>query len=221
MAAAVWTPAAGRPVLLGTGLLLSVLVHLALVLWLLDGRTRAVPAAQPTPRPLEVRWIPATPPASSTAAAEPAAIPGAPPRRAARRAPRAAAAPLPPQTSGTRLTETPAVASPPGEAPAAAPPAPAEPLDLSVPRNAGTSLTPSQQATADPRANVHRSPAEAIARRLTGTPERTEQRMAHGGWVVRQGTRCWELRPARANDLHPFDVTSRPIPHGVRRCDDD
>jgi hypothetical protein len=94
------------------------------------------------------------------------------------------------------------------------------PLDLTVPP-AGAARTPAQQAAADPRSNARVAPAGALAGRLTGTPQRTEQRIARGGWIVRQGTRCWEVRPARANELHPFDATMRHIPHGVRACDED
>ena len=214
-------PATGRAALPRAGLLLSVLVHAAVLLWLLHAEPAVVPIATAPPKPLEVRWLPAASPAPVPAAREHAPAPNRP-------APKARPAPLPPpaaaaapDTGGIAQVETPAGSASTSDTSAAATPAAAPALDLSVPRTVSGSSAPAQQATADPRANVRRSQADAMARRLVGTGQRTEQRMAHGGWVVRQGTRCWEVRPARANDLHPFDATARPIPHGVRSCDDD
>jgi cytoskeletal protein RodZ len=219
MSAVMSMPAAGRSLLPRGALLLSVLAHGALLLWLLQVIREAPPVRADPHRPLEVRWLPAAPPAPVDTPREraPAPQPSAATARSvtqpSRTSPAAPPAHITPADEGTSSPTNDASAAPAAES--------APPLDLSVPRTAGGPPSPAQQAAGDPRANAQPAPADAMARRLAGTPERTEQRMAHGGWVVRHGTRCWDVRPARANDLHPFDATARPIPHGVRRCDDD
>ncbi|MCM5679461.1 hypothetical protein M8A51_07950 [Schlegelella sp. S2-27] len=212
MNTAVLRPGFGRPPWLHAGFLLSLLVHLALLLWLAGWKVTSPEPGTTIPRPLEVRWLPPAEPA----AARPPKIASRPARTRARE--RIAVAP--PQAATTATVNDTTV--PPSPAPpSAAPPAAAAPwsLDLRVPP-VPAAPSPAGQAMADPRANVRSAPVDAMARRLTGTTHRTEQRMARG-WVVREGTRCWEVRPARANDLHPFDATMQPIPHGVRSCEDD
>lgn len=187
--------------------------HLALLAGLLSLRPWPARTRSPKGNPALMVWL--LPAAWPTARS--AALP-APTR------PRSAAAPAPPRAprharaalQAITLSVTPEAASAALVTGPAAPPTRA-PLRLRLPD--AVLARPGNPALADPRADSPRPTLESrIARVLDHGNGWVEEPLGEGRVRYRRGSECIEVRPARIDQLDPFNRSALPVPGVAKRC---
>jgi len=95
---------------------------------------------------------------------------------------------------------------------------PPRPLNLALPPRRAASEPPTALTRDDPRVQERLS-YEARMARAFGTDTRLhESVLPDGTRRFQRGTSCVQARSARAEELDPFNKSSRPLPRGISPC---